>query len=70
MQKAKAQGQAIRERESFFESLGFNDTQDVENSTTTIGGDDLLRDSYRNSAEGLAMLNELAEQLIRRRRAG
>ena len=67
---AGGEGEAILARDSFFDSLGASETQDVENETT-LDSDNSLSGSYchRDPAEDMAVLQDLTEQHLRRRRA-
>ncbi len=65
---AEGESRAIWERESYFESLGANDSQFVETETTASKGEVQLSDSHSYRAS--AILYDLAEQFIRRRSAG
>lgn len=62
------EGEAILERDRFFESLGANETQ-VAKKQSTFDSDNTLSDSYcyRDSAEGILLFGDFAEELIRRR---
>ena len=66
---AAAEGEATSARDRFFESLGSSETQEVKDQTT-LNSDNTLSGSYcyRDPAQGLAVLHDLAEQHIRRRR--